>query len=586
MKKKIFIAAATLFSFVLKAQDSTKALDEVIVTANKFPNKVSLTGKVVTVISKEQIEKSGSKDLAQILSEQGGIYINGANSNAGKDKSIFIRGAKIDHTLITIDGVPVYDASGIGSNFDIRLFSLDNVEQIEILKGSQSTLYGSDAIAGVINIITKKASSKKINCFGGLTYGSYNSIHENIGLNGTKDEFNYNLNYSYLKTQGINEIVDTSVYNPKKTDNDGYKQENFYATFGWNPNKNVSVQPYLRFAKINGDIDQEAFIDELDYNFGLKNLQVGVKNNFKIGKCVLNLMYNNNDIKRIFIDDSSKSRNGWYKYYYGKYTSNEHFAEANLLIPFNDAIKLTLGSDYRHSSTFQVFENVGLFDNNLNYASIESAKQNQLSLFAALNINSKSGLNIEAGGRLNNHSSYGNNLSFNLNPSYLIMQRFKIFANLSSGYKTPSLFQLFSEYGNNSLKPEVSINTEAGLQYQTLNGKLSGRLTYYNRTIRDVIIFYYNPTSYKSNYINQDKQFNNGVELEASLSFYKSNSLKVSYAYTDGKVTTIENGKDTSYFNLIRQPKSVFSLTLNSKINKFNSKVFKKRFSFHDHCII
>ena len=120
MKKKIFIAAATLFSFVLKAQDSTKALDEVIVTANKFPNKVSLTGKVVTVISKEQIEKSGSKDLAQILSEQGGIYINGANSNAGKDKSIFIRGAKIDHTLITIDGVPIYDASGIGSNFDIR----------------------------------------------------------------------------------------------------------------------------------------------------------------------------------------------------------------------------------------------------------------------------------------------------------------------------------------------------------------------------------------------------------------------------------------------------------------------------------
>ena len=64
---------------------------------------------------------------------------------------------EVDHTLITIDGVPVYDPSGIGSNFDIRNLSIDQIERIEILKGSQSTLYGSDAIAGVINIITKKA---------------------------------------------------------------------------------------------------------------------------------------------------------------------------------------------------------------------------------------------------------------------------------------------------------------------------------------------------------------------------------------------------------------------------------------------
>jgi vitamin B12 transporter len=164
MKKKIFIVAAAIISSQLQAQTDTtrEILDEVVITANKYPNKTSLTGKVITVITKEQLEHSGGKDLSQLLTEQAGVYVGGANSNAGKDKSIYLRGARIDHTLITVDGVPLYDPSGIGGNFDIRNLSVAAIERIEILKGSQSTLYGSDAIAGVINIITKKSADKLI----------------------------------------------------------------------------------------------------------------------------------------------------------------------------------------------------------------------------------------------------------------------------------------------------------------------------------------------------------------------------------------------------------------------------------------
>src|SRR5574339_590324 len=174
MKKKFLIVAAVFIGSQLSAQQDTSLLDEVVITANKYPNKTSLTGKVVTIITKEQLEHSGGKDLSQILTEQAGIYIGGANSNAGKDKSLYLRGAKIEHTLITIDGVPVYDPGGIGSNFDIRNLSAGQIERIEILKGSQSTLYGSDAIAGVINIITKRTELKSFGANSLLSYGSNN----------------------------------------------------------------------------------------------------------------------------------------------------------------------------------------------------------------------------------------------------------------------------------------------------------------------------------------------------------------------------------------------------------------------------
>src|SRR6516164_6525136 len=144
MKKEFLFVAACLIGSHLLAQDSTyKSLDEVIFTASKFPQKQSTTGKVVSVITQQQIERSAGKDLSQVLNEQTGINVNGANSNSGKDKTIFLRGASSNYTLILLDGVPLINPSGVGGTFDLRLIPLGEIDRIEILKGSQSTLYGS-----------------------------------------------------------------------------------------------------------------------------------------------------------------------------------------------------------------------------------------------------------------------------------------------------------------------------------------------------------------------------------------------------------------------------------------------------------
>ena len=563
MKKKIFIAAAVLISSYAQAQDSTKLLDEVVITATKFPLKTSATGKVLNVITQEELQKAGGRDITQLITEKTGVYINGFNSNIGKDKSVYVRGANPAFTLITIDGIPVYDASGIGGNFDLRNMAIDNVERIEILKGSQSTLYGSDAIAGVINIITKKGGTKALGVNGLASYGSNNTFRGNMGVNGTKDKIDYSVNYSNTTTKGINETISVNG------DRDGYNQNSIQANIGFKPTNKVYLQPFFRYTQVNGDIDQGAFTDEQDYTYKQKSTQLGIKSAVDLNKGKLNILYSHNIIDRVFIDDSIKSRNGFDAYSKGAYKGKEHYIEAFAGIDLNKSVKLTVGGDFRASNSDQLYNSIGFFGPFKTALGKDSLKQNQVGLYVAATIATQKGFNIEFGNRLNIHSEYGSNYVFNINPSYLINNKVKLFTNLSSGYRVPSLYQLYSEYGNKQLKPEASLNTELGVQYFSKNNQFNARVVYYNRTIKDVMFFYFNSTTFQAQYINQDKQKDNGLELEAAYTGVKNLSLKSFFNFVDGNISTKTGaGKDTTFFNLLRRPKTSFGLNIGYQVTK------------------
>lgn len=580
MRKIFSVAACSIISSHLFAQfvpqqreDSSKLMNEVTVTASKFSTKTTQTGKVVTIITRQDIEHAGSRDLAQVITDLGGVFINGFNGNFGKEKNIYLRGAKVDYTLITIDGMPAYDASGIGSNFDIRNIAVDNVERIEILKGSQSTLYGSDAIAGVINIITKKGGTKPVSVSGTAHYGSFNTFRGNLDLNGSQKGFDYNIGYAHVNTKGFSEAQKpanaTDLF-----DKDGYHQNSLQANFGWQAGKSVRIQPFFRYTKFKGDLDQDAFTDEKDFTNTNKNIQAGLHNVIAVGKGQLNVQYQFINTKRFYLDDSTESRNGYYTYNRQSYNAHEHFAEAFVVYPIH-AIKLTAGADFRSSNTdYNALNVTPAFPPYVptpttteTASSGDSVKQSQIGVYAALNY-TLNHFNIETGGRFNHHSEYGSNFAFNVNPSYLVNKMVKVFANLSSGYKTPSLYQLFSLYGNKELKPENSLNTEGGLQVFTKNEKNSLRVVYFNRTIKDIIAFLPLPSYPYGQYINQDQQKDHGFEAEASSRLFDKIQLKAVYNYVTGKVSTKQNGKDTAYFNLLRRPKSTFNFFAGSQLTK------------------
>ncbi len=553
--KRLFVVAALIYGSYATAQQAeekrdTASLNEVVVTATKFPIKTSATGKVIIVINRQDIDRSGSRDLAQILTEQGGIYINGATGNTGKDKSLFVRGGRVEHTLITIDGVPVYDATGIGSNFDMRNISIDAVERIEILKGSQSTLYGSDAIAGVVNIITRKSGDKPFSVYGMLSGGSYATLKANAGLSGRVKGFDYHLGYSVLDTEGISEAEqhkDSAV----RFDKDGYIQNSFVANLGWQVAPSLRIQPYLRYTKNRGDYDAQGWVDAPN-RYGAENLQAGVRNEWTGTPVKLALLYNFTSTNR---DYSSSFEEAQYK-------GGEHFGELNAVYPIGQ-VKFTAGIDLRHSTSS--FTSTSAFVQPLGK---DSSRQTQKAVYAAINWTEPKGFALELGGRLNHHSVYGSNLAFNVNPSYLIGKQWKVFANVSSGYRTPSLYQLFSEYGNRQLDPETSLNLEGGVQVFSKDEKASVRGLYFQRSIKEAITFFFDPATFASRYINQDKQRDRGLELDARISFDEKLQLKLFYAYVDGEVATKTAGKDTTYFNLFRRPQNTLTLQAGSQLTK------------------
>lgn len=575
-KKLLFIP---LLGTVLLSQgqdrtDSVRQLDHVVVTATKYPKKASETGKVLTVISREELDRSAGKDLSQLLTEQAGLVVNSAYSNAGKDKAIFLRGAKPEYTLILIDGVPVYDATSSSGNFDLRTINIDQVERIEILKGSQSTLYGSDAIAGVINIITRKGGKEGLSPFATFTWGSYKTRKLNAGITGARGIISYNVGYTHYRTEGISEASD-----PNSTgtfDKDGYEQNAFNANLGIKASDHIRFSPYLRYSRNNGSLDAGSFTDDKDYTYNLKNVQSGLKTELSFGNVKINVLYNYTLTRRNYLNDSLIKASAYDGFSIGYYKGNEHFADAYVNVPLVPSLSFTGGVDYRRSRSDMRSSGVykytigtdilsGTYDSNI---SGDSAKQEQEGIYGVLIYTGKSGLNAEAGGRFNHHSVYGSNSVFNLNPSYLINKQLKIFLNVSSAYRVPTLYQLYSEYRNpaSALQPEKAVTYEGGLQYVTSNEMLNARVAVFKRDVKDGIAFYTDPLTYASYYINQDNQHDWGFEVEPVINFSRQFQVVLSYAHVDGKLTTKVNGKDSSYFNLIRRPKDVITGTINCHI--------------------
>lgn len=502
----------------------TLDLGEVVVTSSKTPTNERETTKPTTIISAEEIERFAGSSISELLNQQSGLMINGALSSPGKDKSVYLRGASTQYTLILIDGFPVTDPSGEGGAFDLRLLPLDNVERIEIVKGSMSTLYGSDAIAGVINIITKKPAESGFNVAGKASYGSFNTNDISLGANGKAGIIGYSVNLSREFTEGISEAEpgDNTDFNK-----DGFERRAVNSKLSVTPAKGFTITPFLNYSEYDGDYDNGAFADgENKYEASLLN--TGAQLRYQSGNFEIREAATFTQTERKFTDD------------FGVFNPEASLFNSDLFATYTAFEYLRLLAGFN-------FQNLSFELENTNESS------HIISPYMTAYLESGFGLNGELGLRLNNHSEYGSNWTFNIAPVYNVNEQMKFLASLSSGFKAPTLNELFGPFGaNTDLKPQRSLTFDAGVEFRTFDSRLSTSVIYFKRTIDNLI-------SYDAGigYINVNEQNDSGVEVSAKYTLPKTR-VEIFYNFLDGAIT--ENGEEIQ--NLIRRPDHNFGAVL------------------------
>ena len=434
-------------------EEETRDLGEVVVTGNRFETPVEKSGKVIYKITAEEIAKSANKTVADLLNTIPGIYIDGAFGTPGTNLSYYVRGGKNRHTLILIDGLPVTDPSAIENDYDLRLLDANMIESIEVLKGGASSLYGTGAAAGVINIQLKKSAPKKPQVTIRESVGSFQTFQLNADVQGSADQLTYMVAGGVGVSEGLSAAKDEDP--ALEFDKDGYYRYNGMSKLNYQFSDAFSLEALMGYEKLESDYDGGAFFDA-DDQFSIDQRRLGLSPEFKYDQGKLVLKFNYNRITRDFVSPFPSNHKG----------KNFQADLSNELI-INDYIKTIFGIQYQNFR----FADAGGTKAVINYDP-----------YANVVFDFPLGLNVSAGARLNNHSEYGNHLVYHINPSFLIDlggTKIKPFAAYATAFIAPSPYQLFDTgfgLGNQELKPEETKSFEAGLSIYiddrfTLNGQ-------------------------------------------------------------------------------------------------------------------
>ena len=568
MSKKIkSLIIASLACCIIQAQTDTtnKVLDEVIITANKTEQKQSTTGKVISVINKAEINRSQGKTLGQLLNDQVGLVVNGALNTSGSVQRVYTRGAGSGTTLILVDGIPAYDPSDIDNNFDLNFIPLSGIERIEICKGAQSTLYGSDAIGGVINIITAKNNiARKLNTDIAISAGSFGTTKSSINIYGKVNKLSYDLAATDYRTDGFSSAYDST--GKKKFDNDGSKIGTINASIKYQVNNQLSIKAFGKISSYKADIDYGAFTDNADK----------INNQTKVAGVSFSVKKDN------------LQENGYYQYttttrhydlmpggtndYHSINQTAEYYASFKLI----KHLYMLAGGEFRYSSMNSLYHDPMWGDSPFNDTAFR-----QYSVYSSLMYKSDK-LNIELGGRYNNHSRYGNNYTYTFNPSYRISNSFRVFGSIATAFKAPSLYQLFDQWsGNKDLKPEKSTTYEAGVQHTASD--FQQRLVLFYRNIEDGIDYNYGTYAY----FNYNTQKVKGLEYEVNYHPTEVVSITANYTFLSPEESKLSSftSKDTTYDYSLKIPKHTFNLTAGYTINnhiyfRMGTKYVSSRYDF------
>ena len=523
-----YLSTITLATSLIVAQNIDLG-EVVVVSATKSEQKLKDVTSNVVVITKEDLEAKHITTVAEALREAQGVIVTQAGGLGGP-ASVYLRGFDSDSTVVLVDGVRINNPTLIGGQADIGNLIINDIDRIEIIKGPQSGVYGANAVAGVINIITSKAN-KKCSSNINFEYGSYNTKKSQVSFGKKFGNLSAKISYSYLKSGGFSAQADI------KKDLDSYEDDSY-------ENKNLNAKASYDFSQ-NDKLDLEYMqIDSvIDYDKSLFEQEgFTLTKNTKLYNIAFTHKYSNNSYSKIYFNRANfttKDPLGWIPVFEG---SNKQYGIDNKITFEN--LDILFGLDRVESKdkvNNKTLKSKGVYIT-ANY------KYNNTIVSATLRRDFYSEFKDETTGKIGIKHTFDNGLA--------------VSANYGKAYRVPSLF----EYSlNPNLEPETTKSYDIGFEFKNFT------FTYFNNKIDDEILYDMNLWSY----YNSSK----GAKIKGYEIGYKgsiSDTLLFSLNYTRF------SAKDKDGYQLLRRPKFIANLDLDyygfekTHIN-FNAQYIGKR---------
>ena len=434
-------------------------LDTIVVTASRIDQDAKNVLGDVTVIDRRTLEQAGQSSLAEVLSHSPGVEYT--NSGGPQNKTnLYIRGAEADHTLVLIDGIRV-NSSIVGTTF-LEAFAPDMFDRVEILRGSASSLYGADAIGGVVNLITHRAdgSDKPFSANASVGFGTHGTTRTRLGVRGAQAGWDYALAGSYAQSRGFNATNEGNLfyYNP---DRDGYYQNNLVGSLGytWAPGHRLGVTAYRAY--LNGQYDNGPdFFTGAYYNDRARTRQEV----YALSSTDDITAYWQSVLRVAYSEDEQRNYTSFGKTRFGS-EKHTYTWQNNLKLSETQSLSLILERLEERATGTTTYD-------------IDTRQTNSVGGVYRLDLGRH---HLQLNARNDNNSQYGNETTGGAAYGFDLTSQLRAGVAANTGFKTPTLQDLYYPgYSNPDLKPERSRNVEASLRYTGETTRL-GVVAYRNK---------------------------------------------------------------------------------------------------------
>ena len=502
---KITAAALAILPAAAFAQETE---DDIVVTASGFEQPRSETGQAITVIDRDRLEELQAVSIVDALRLLPSVAVV-QRGQVGSQTSVFIRGGNSSQTLVLVDGVRVNDLSAPNGAFDFGALLTGNIGRVEVLRGPNSIIWGSQAIGGVINVQSiTPTEAFAVNA--GAEFGYADSVKGNINLSGTSGIFEGSVGGAYYRTDGISTL---SGGNEK----DGFENAAANGRLKVNLSDNFSLdfRGYYNHGIIEFDSPFGAGADAVPVS---RNRQfvgyVGANLDLMDGRWQNRVAYTRTDITRLGTDPVVFSFNNF------DVKGTVDRVEYHSAFEVADAATLVFGAEHERTFASTSFEG----------APADIARNKVTSGFGQLILRPLTGLTLNGGVRHDDYTDYGGQTTFGGNIAFTPNEgRTVLRATYGEGFRAPTLVEGQPPFGNPNLKSETARNFDFGLEHAVPDGKARMFVTYFNRRSTDLIAFSFD--SFQSENIEQVKT--QGFEAGFALNPTDQFDIRASYSLVD-----------------------------------------------------